>query len=79
MSAIASGSRFWNERGVSRHIPVAATTCIPDASDSSRTKATSRPRSGVLRSIIVSTPTARAARSRSRATRRVASQLNSHG
>ena len=63
MSALASMSRTANERGTSRQMPVATTTCIPEARETSATNRTSRPRSGVVRSMMVSTPPAFVARS----------------
>jgi hypothetical protein len=79
MSAISSMSRIQNDRGTSRQMPVATTTFISEASATSRTYSTSRPRSGVVRSMIVSMPPAFASANSRIAVARVAPQSNRHG
>jgi hypothetical protein len=67
------------ERGGSRQMPVAATTCTPDPRDASIMNSMSRPRSGVVRSMIASMPPAFIAFIRSIAKSSVACRSYSHG
>ena len=59
-AATSSGVRFHSERGMSRQMPVAAMMLTPVRRDMSARNRTSRPRSSVDSSTIVSTPPSRA-------------------
>ena len=55
-SAMTSGARSRNGRGTARWLPVAAMMCTPVALETSRIISTSRPRSMVLTSMMVRSP-----------------------